>query len=1387
MADRAASAPSIDLAPSYTIIGAEPLNLSGCTYPEDDQRIVITSRTLHVTETGGGNFTGSLTLSGFDREGAAVGGSFVLSGTASAGNPRGINGTMQSNSTALSILNGSFSGAWSRSGGLASFRINISGRGTTDGDGFCDYSSTLPMVNVQASPTSDDLSGSYNAEQNTISVTCPDPLDNETLYPQSGTVQFTEGEPDNFTGSMSLNVLTKTGTAAGGFELTGTSPAGSQSISGTMTGTEIWTGQFSGSAENTATVSVFTMGVTGVSVPDPAFPNEPPCTYSGAVRMTAPVVVLPEVMTVTRTYPGFFLQNSKNYQNVFTVPVDWKGTTPGTVRFKVNSQPAFEKPATAAGASHTFNLTTDFPVRYPFSTIEITPITANGVVGTPKIEKIYVFPYPVWLQLALNDLGSEALNFTTGPGIITANIDVQYPTPPLEAKGNIPSFVPYFSGPFGISETFGKVEGHVTNLGNGELTITGNGKIQAMGQSKASLNVTGNGTFLLGEGGLDLQTANFHLDGQATFKKTVPLLTALPGMATFNNFSLVRRFNETAKLTGVVKPSVLLDATWEQEGQGNLVFQNGTGLLGLQLDGIVSSKLGPVYVEGSVSGKGTITLGVPAPTIRSGDLTFQAGAKLKINHLFGGSNFNQTITYKCTWTAPSYDPQCDTSDPLPAGAGQFRLGKLPNLKLDLLHHNYDRFGRYEAQAAEAMKSPAAVAANSDTTLVSNVFPGADPTILPVGASGKMLMWVRQDPNLPVLQSTGISWSYFDGTNWTSPSAIANDTRAEMSPVMGVDASGNVVAVWSRVKEAAFNTPVTSLEELPLFYKQFEVVSSVFNTGARTWGPVGVLTDDLAYDTGLHIAHDADGNLLLTWQSNPSGEFTGTTTAPATLKYSFWNGSNWNAPQTIANNLANLSEHSAAIRGNNAFLVVPQDPNTNVPNDEALALYTWNGSAWSPASTFAGGGVNNQLPFAIYDGAGQGRVIWRKGTDLVQASLADPVPSIVRADSDSTGFNNLRLLHDSRGNLALMWQEMADSGPANIIARSFNPATQTWSSDIRLNEDERMSKDADGYFGEDGKLRIAYLASQINRVDQTVTVNGQPSVVSNIPEFGQTDLRLLEYAVKKPTLFDYDADGRADLSVRRPTDNRWYLLRATAGYTVMEYGVSGDKMAPADYDGDGKTDVAVFRPSEGKWYIHMSATQAFQVYNWGQEGDLPVPTDRDADGSTDLVIFRPSNNTWYTRFANGTFNVFEFGVAGDKPVRGDFDGDGKGDIAVYRPSNNNWYIIKSNTGFFIQTWGEPGDVPTTGDFDGDGKTDQAVFRPSTGQWFLSQTTQGFSVRNWGEASDVPIPADYDGDGKTDVAIYRPSNSTWYIVNSRDGIQVQQYGETGDVPTQSAFNY
>ena len=71
-----------------------------------------------------------------------------------------------------------------------------------------------------------------------------------------------------------------------------------------------------------------------------------------------------------------------------------------------------------------------------------------------------------------------------------------------------------------------------------------------------------------------------------------------------------------------------------------------------------------------------------------------------------------------------------------------------------------------------------------------------------------------------------------------------------------------------------------------------------------------------------------------------------------------------------------------------------------------------------------------------------------------------------------------------------------------------------------------------------------------------------------------------------TAFDFDDDGRSDISVFRPANGVWYLDRSTDGFTAVQFGLASDALAPADYDGDGRTDVAIFRG--GVWWMIMSS-------------------------------------------------------------------------------------------------------------------------------------------------------------------------------------------------------
>lgn len=331
---------------------------------------------------------------------------------------------------------------------------------------------------------------------------------------------------------------------------------------------------------------------------------------------------------------------------------------------------------------------------------------------------------------------------------------------------------------------------------------------------------------------------------------------------------------------------------------------------------------------------------------------------------------------------------------------------------------------------------------------------------------------------------------------------------------------------------------------------------------------------------------------------------------------------------------------------------------------------------------------------------------------------------------------------------------------------------------------------DNSFGTNGKI-ARDLGNNFNDFGTSAAVQKDGKIV--VAGTSGTNFAVARYAgnaITQPSAaFDYDDDGKADISVFRASAGDWYFSRSSDGaFYGTHFGASGDLITPADFDNDGKTDISVFRPSTGSWYRLNSSNNSFVSVQFGANGDLPTPGDFDGDGRADITVYRPSNGSWYRiNSANNQFVGFQFGIAEDKPLIGDFDGDGKSDLTVFRPSNGTWYRINSgNNSFSAHQFGVNGDKPVPADYDGDGKTDLAVYRASSGHWYRTNSGNGsFSGTQFGIAEDKPAPADFDGDGRADLVVFRPSQGFWYLSRSSNGFTGTQFGTSSDVPTPNAF--
>ncbi len=422
-------------------------------------------------------------------------------------------------------------------------------------------------------------------------------------------------------------------------------------------------------------------------------------------------------------------------------------------------------------------------------------------------------------------------------------------------------------------------------------------------------------------------------------------------------------------------------------------------------------------------------------------------------------------------------------------------------------------------------------------------------------------------------------------------------------------------------------------------------------------------------------------------------------------------------------------------------------------------------------------VQNSTSTANTGNAIRGNSIFLNGRLGIDLLPNDGVNSNDSCDAD-TGVNNLQ-------NYPVLASAISNGTTSNITGSLNSTANTTFAIDFFISPTYDSTNFGEGktYIGStnittatncnaDFNITLPYPAAGGQFITATATDSN-----GNTSEFSQY-VRANGNSVKAN--FDFDGDGRADISVFRPLDRIWYLLRSQSGFTAAQFGISTDRITPADFDGDGKTDIAVFR--DGFWYWLNSSNGNFNAVQFGQVGDIPVPADYTGDGRAEIAVYR--GGFWYTlNLTNNQFQAVKFGIASDKPVAADYDGDGKTDIAVVRQGDgvSIWYILGTSRGFYGLQFGTDTDKPVPADYDGDGKADVAVYR--NGFWYVLGSTQGFYGVQFGIAGDIPVAADYDGDGKTDIAVYR--DGIWYMLRSQQGFGAVQFGTTSDRPIPAAY--
>ena len=869
----------------------------------------------------------------------------------------------------------------------------------------------------------------------------------------------------------------------------------------------------------------------------------------GTSRLTKPVNVAapagtPSVTKVTRQYPGVFLTGG-NFTNRFDVSVDWQGN-PGKVTFSVNGKPPVTETGTATGAPHVFNMATDFPVQWNASSITITATNAEGVSSAPATEAVYVFPYPPWLSSLLDRQGGTVKVEATGTDVLTT-FAIDYPQPHRKALlADVPWYVPVLGNhPLGI------VDEHTSGMfslssrqGSGRMVLVGTGVETAALVDFHYTDVELGGTFSLhAPQGLRLETGYYRSGGGATVAAESSLAEFIPGWDQLKvglNLPVVgqwlRGLDDSFKLRIPLTVREGSIVNLSQDTAGDLVASGGNRrTVDVSLGALLKVSCVPFVVNCKAWAGGGIDAVGPWSGVGFDSATVGVEAGLAVESAVGffasgcvwtwvGCSWSQSAGFSCANNDLNFEEDCTkrysryelggTSieahiDGVWQGSGRDE-GRL------VVRRDYARYGQYSAQATRAARTSASAAGSvdastSDQLLLTNVFPNAAPTITEL-PEGELVLLGYQRRELPVVQSTELAWSLGTAAGWTPLEFATHDTQADNFPVAASDGTGRVVAAWLRVKDPEFSSPINSAADMQNFLTRYEVVSSILDPKTKAFGPLQWLTNDAGADYALQMSATATGAMMLSWLSNPIGVTFSSSESPARLRCAFWDGNAWGPVADVATGLVGVYGYAAAFRGDRGVVVLARDAAPSDVRAGILDVFEWDGLRWRLASTFGGDGSDNRSPAVAYDARGQAQVVWLRDMDLVWSTLPNPTLVTLRTGSRSLEFLGLKLLASNESNLALIWAEEQESNSGELHARLFDPATQSWSSDIALNDHPFVAHDFAGHFGKDGVLRVVYLATSEERKDVTLTTGGVVTTIYGVPQEGGTDLHLLKHSL-----------------------------------------------------------------------------------------------------------------------------------------------------------------------------------------------------------------------------------------------------------------------------------
>ena len=771
------------------------------------------------------------------------------------------------------------------------------------------------------------------------------------------------------------------------------------------------------------------------------------------------------------------------HNETFTTTVDWKGYTPGTVRWitpsgtSEDSSPASQ----VAQVSRSFDMGNEFGIG---GKLTVVAIAGDSTQSAPKQANFSVIsPPPGIPSVAL------AANITSTILLYNAEWILDAVEEGVDA-GIIDEDMPVFGGEafyFGIKPL---LTAKITGDGSATATLVD-------GYDLPDMDIAGIGI----SSSVSVEFGWNYRSEQAKWLPTGAITVWVSGRYETPPFYIwhIPPVYWQGYVEGELDGAKLAITDWDDGSpiwEGTIPFYVGAGLeVGVGLADVLSA-------EGYLGGGADMLIVFPSEDPLQ---------KLTIV-LEGGVNIDVWVK---EWKKDLLRYEWDLVDGKETGilSGPMMLDALEEVKAgdfrtmprDYLGRDYGLWlpvvQQAQPQGLMTLESDAPVPCEPDIEqlLQYKVFGQSQPTIAAHG-NDLLLAWVYDDPNRDPsdpnsLNRTEIVFSECREGLWTEPVAIDNDGTADFSPQLVTLPDGSVICVWENARQ--WLPDDANLTEMAA---TMEILAAHYDRASGTW-TAQTLTDNGHLDRTPRIASAADGTAIAVWIENEENDILGLDpNAANVIRYSLWDGASWTEPNTAAEGIGLMVKTSLAYNASEAVYVcsLDIDGDWQTEMDQELYAVVYDGNDWSEPCRLTEDMLLDANPQVMYD-QNDLLLVWYRDANLVSLRNFDPnsLDEVLRA-SGSSGSMDFRLAKSPAGQISLVWTETSTAG-VDIFTATYDAGLLIWSKAYQLISDRAMERSVSAAYAGADELALAY--NKVEIIDQ----NG-------IPEPNRVDLYVLRHSI-----------------------------------------------------------------------------------------------------------------------------------------------------------------------------------------------------------------------------------------------------------------------------------